>query len=379
MKIIFTGGGTAGHIFPILAIIRELKNNYSDPDLDIYYFGPKDIQTEILLSVEKVKIKRIASGKLRRYASVHNFVDFFKVPCGIIKATFLFFFLAPDLVFSKGGYGSFPTVFAARLLRVPIFIHESDAVAGLATKIESNWAIEVFTSFATTTNLSSKEKTVCVGNPIRDGVLGGNKEEALKFFEIPSQKPVLFILGGSQGAMSINNLILEILPELLINFEIIHQTGENNFKQIIKESTVLVADEKARKSYHPFGFMNESQLRNGFAAASLVISRAGAGSIFEIAANKKPAILIPLPGAAQNHQAHNSYAFEASGAAEVIEEDNLKPHFFLEKLKYLFSHPNILQIMAQESGNFSRPRAARLIANYLLEYLYRSFVPIEGK
>ena len=378
MKIIFTGGGTAGHIFPILAIIRELKNNYSDPDLDLYYFGPKDNQTEVLLSVEKVKIKRIASGKLRRYFSVHNFVDFFKVPCGIIKATFLFFFLAPDVVFSKGGYGSFPTVFAAQLLRVPIFIHESDAVAGLATKIESRWAIEIFTSFAKTANLS-KEKMVCVGNPIRDRVSGGNKEEALKFFEIYSQKPVLFILGGSQGAMSINNLILEILPELLVDFEVIHQTGENNFKQIIKESTVLVADEKTRKSYHPFSFMNESQLRNGFAASSLVISRAGAGSIFEIAANKKPAILIPLPSSAQNHQAQNSYAFQASGGGEVIEEDNLKPHFFLEKIKYLFSHPNILQAMAQGSGDFSRPRAARLIANYLLEYLYRSFVPIEGK
>ena len=379
MKIIFTGGGTAGHIFPILAIIRELKNNYSDPDLDLYYFGPKDEQTEVLLSVEKVKIKRIASGKLRRYFSAHNFVDFFKVPCGIIKATFLFFFLAPDMVFSKGGYGSFPTVFAAWLLRVPIFIHESDAVAGLATKMESKWAVEVFTSFAKTANLSSQEKTVCVGNPIRDRVLGGNKEEALKFFEISSQKPVLFILGGSQGAMSVNNLILEILPELLADFEIIHQTGENNFKQIIKESTVLVANEQARKSYHPFGFMNESQLRNGFAASSLVISRAGAGSIFEIAANKKPAILIPLPSSAQDHQTQNSYAFQASGGGEVIEEDNLKPHFFLEKIKYLFSHPNILQTMAQGSEDFSRPKAARLIANYLLEYLYRSFVPIEGK
>lgn len=378
MKIIFTGGGTAGHIFPILAIIRELRSNYSDPDLELYYFGPKDNQTELLLSVEKVKIKRIPSGKLRRYFSLRNFYDFFKTPCGIIKATFLFFFLAPDLVFSKGGYGSFPTAFAARLLRVPIFIHESDAVAGLATKMESKWAVEIFTSFAATANLS-KEKMVCVGNPIRREVTGGNREEGLRFFEITSQKPMLLILGGSQGAMSINNLILEILPELLADFEIIHQIGEGNFKQISQEARVLVADEQIRKRYHAFGFLNESQLRNAFAASNLVISRAGGGTIFEIAANKKPAILIPLPGAAQNHQAQNSYAFQAAGAAEVIEEDNLKPHFFLEKIRYLFSHPNILQAMAQGSEDFSRPKAARLIANYLLEYLYRSFVPIEGK
>ena len=378
MKIVFTGGGTAGHIFPILAIIRELRKNYSDPDLDLYYFGPKNEQTEVLLSIEKVKIKKIPSGKVRRYLSLQNFVDFFKTPCGIIKAVFLLFFLAPDVVFSKGGYGSFPTTFAASLLKVPIFVHESDAVAGLAAKIESKWAVEVFASFENTVNLPA-DKTVCVGNPIRSGLTGGNKEEALKFFEIQTKKPVLFILGGSQGAMSINNLILETFPEILSDFEIIHQTGESNYQQVIKEARVLIADEKLKQSYHAFGFMNEAQLKNGFAACDLVISRAGAGAVFEIAANRKPAILIPLPGAAQNHQAHNAYAFEQYGGGEILEEDNLMPHLFLEKLHYLFGHPNILQSMAQGSADFSRPKAARLIANYLLEYLYRSFVPIEGQ
>ncbi|MDD5750212.1 MAG: undecaprenyldiphospho-muramoylpentapeptide beta-N-acetylglucosaminyltransferase [Candidatus Pacebacteria bacterium] len=378
MKIVFTGGGTAGHIFPILAIIRELRKNYSDPDLDLYYFGPKSAQSDVLLSIEKVKIKTIPSGKLRRYFSLQNFVDSFKIPCGIIKAVFLLFFSAPDVVFSKGGYGSFPTVFAAHLLRVPIFVHESDAIAGLSVKMESKWAVEVFTSFEKTINLAVN-KTVCVGNPIRSEVAGGSREEALKFFEIQTQKPVLFVLGGSQGAASVNNLILETFPEILKEFEIIHQTGELNYRQNTKEAHVLIADEQLRKSYHSFGFMNETQLKNAFAASSLVISRAGAGAIFEIAANKKPAILIPLPGAAQNHQARNAYAFEQYGAAEIFEEDNLKPHLFLEKLHYLFGHPNILQAMTQGSENFSRPRAGRMIANYLLEYLYRSFVPIEGR
>jgi len=378
MKIIFTGGGTAGHIFPILAIIRELRKNYSDPDLDLYYFGPKNVQTEVLLSIEKVKIKTIPSGKIRRYFSIQNFIDFFKIPCGIFKALFLLFFSAPDVVFSKGGYGSFPTAFAARLLRVPIFVHESDAIAGLAAKIESKWAVEVFASFERTANLPTN-KTVCVGNPIRGAVIGGDKEEALKFFGIETQKPALFVLGGSQGAMSINSLILKTFPEILSEFEIIHQTGELNYQQNAKEAQVLIVNEQLKKSYHSFGFMNETQLKNGFAAASLVISRAGAGAIFEIAANNKPAILIPLPGAAQNHQARNAYSFEQYGGGEVLEEDNLKPHMFLEKLRYLFSHPNILQAMAQGSENFARPKAGRMIANYLLEYLYRSFVPIEGR
>ncbi|PIU15253.1 UDP-N-acetylglucosamine--N-acetylmuramyl-(pentapeptide) pyrophosphoryl-undecaprenol N-acetylglucosamine transferase [bacterium (Candidatus Gribaldobacteria) CG08_land_8_20_14_0_20_39_15] len=378
MKIVFTGGGTAGHIFPILAIIRELRNNYSDPDLDLYYFGPKNLQTEVLLSIEKVKIKTIPSGKIRRYFAFQNFIDFFKIPCGILKAIFLLFFLAPDMVFSKGGYGSFATALAAFLLRVPIFVHESDATIGFAAKIESKWAVEIFTSFEETFNLPTN-KIVCVGNPIRSGVMGGNKEDALKFFEIQSKKPVLFVLGGSQGAASINNLILETFPEILSEFEVIHQTGETNYQQNNKEAYVLIGNEQLRKSYHSFGFMNETQLKNGFAACDLVISRAGSGAIFEISANKKPAILIPLSNSAQNHQVHNAYCFEKCGGGEVLEEDNLKPHLFLEKLNYLFGHPNILQAMVQGSENFSRPKAARMIANYLLEYLYRSFVPIEGQ
>ena len=378
MKIVFTGGGTAGHIFPILAVIRELRKNYSDPDLDLYYFGPKNAQTEVLLSIEKVKIKRIPAGKLRRYFSFKNFIDFFKIPCGILKALFLLFFSAPDLIFSKGGYGSLPTAFAASLLRIPIFLHESDAVAGLSAKIESKWAVEVFTSFQKTANLSS-DKLVCVGNPIREGVSGGNKEDALKLFEIQTKKPVLFVLGGSQGAASVNNLILETLPDILSDFEIIHQIGEQNYQQTVKEARVLIGDEQLRKSYHPFGFVNETQLKNAYAASSLIISRGGAGAIFEIAANKKPAILIPLPGAAQNHQAKNAYAFQEYGGGEVLEEENLKPHMFLEKLRYLFGHPNIIQSMAVGSETFARPKAARVIANYLLEYLYRNFVPIEGK
>ena len=382
MKIIFTGGGTAGHLFPILAIARELRKNYSEPDLDLYYFGPKNQKTDILFSIENIKIKNIPSGKIRRYPSFDNFIDLFKLPCGVIKAFCLLFFKAPDLIFSKGGYGSFPTVLAGRMLRVPIFLHESDSIAGLASKIESKWCVEVFSSFEKTEKLP-EEKIVCLGNPIRSEVIGetgqDNKKAAKSFLGIETQKPILLILGGSQGAMSINNLLLETLPDILPEFEVIHQTGDISFQQIKKEVKVLVNSPALLASYHSFAFLNEAQLKNAYTASDLIISRAGGGAIFEIAASKKPAILIPLPGAAQNHQAKNSYFFQARGACEVLEEDNLKAHLFLEKIKYLFYNPELLRTMAENSANFARPKAARLIANYLLEYLYRSFAPIEGQ
>jgi len=377
MKVVFTGGGTAGHIYPLLAVIREMKKNYSAPDLDLYYYGPKDAQTSTMFSSEGVKAKSIPSGKIRRYTSGKNFSDPFLVFFGAIKALFSFFFLAPDVVFSKGGYGSFPTVLAAKLLHVPIFLHESDVIPGLASKMEGKWAIEVFTSFRDTENFP-KDKMVCVGNPIRTTLIDGTKEAAKKLFKIEGKKPILLILGGSQGSQKINNLVLEVLPELLENFELIHQSGRAHYKQVAREASVL-AEDNLKVRYHVEPFLNEEKLKNALAACDLIISRAGSGAIFEIAMAKKPSLLIPLANSAQDHQLNNAYKYQEYGGCEVIEEANLKPHFFLEKLKYLFAHPKILEVMKDGTANFEKPKAARIIANYLLEFLYRSFVPVKSK
>lgn len=377
MKVIFTGGGSCGHIYPLLAIIREMRKNYSDPDLDLYYFGPKSAPVATLLSAEGVKVKPIPCGKLRRYASFKNLTDAFRVPLGVIKALFSLFFLAPDVVFSKGGYGSFPTVFAARLLHIPIFLHESDITPGLTAKIEGRWAVEIFTSFRETEKFP-KDKIVQVGNPIRTSLLEGTKEAAAKLFKLEGQKPLLLVLGGSQGSQSINNLVLEILPEFLGEFEVIHQTGQLNYKQVTREAAVLAGNE-LKGRYHAEPFLNENQLAQALAACGFVVSRAGSGAIFEIAAASKPSLLIPLPKSAQDHQLKNAYKYQQYGSCEVMEEANLKPHFFLEKLRYLSRNPEMLQAMREGAENFAKPKAARIIANYLLEFLYRSFVPVEGK
>jgi len=368
MKIVFTGGGTGGHIFPILAISRELKKISSHPDLRLYYIGPKDKYGLDLLAQEGVIIKNILTGKLRRYFSLKNFTDFLKLPIGFIQAFFWLFWLNPDLVFSKGGHGSFFTTLSAYILNIPIFLHESDAIPGFASKIESKYSMEIFVSFPKT-DFFPKDKRVLIGNPIREEILGGTKEEAKKLFNLEGKKPLILVLGGSQGSQKINDVILEILPDLLKKFEIIHQTGKANFKRVRAEAKAILFDESLKKYYHPFPFLKEVHLKQALGACDLVVSRAGSGSIFEIAACGKPALLIPLSHAAQNHQLKNAYIFSETGGGEVIEEKNFKPHFFLEKLKYLFERRDILENMANNSLRFARPRAAKIIASYINEYL----------
>ena len=179
---------------------------------------------------------------------------------------------------------------------------------------------------------------------------------------------MILVLGGSQGAQKINDIILAILPEILTDFELIHQTGEKNFKQVKAEAQVVISQELSQY-YHPLGFLKEIEMREALAVGDLVISRAGAGSIFEIAAGRKPSILIPLAISAQNHQVKNAYTYAENGATLVMEEANLTPHFFLEKVKYLFSHPEELEKMSQSASQFAQPDSAKILAEYLLNYL----------
>ncbi|HUW72146.1 MAG TPA: undecaprenyldiphospho-muramoylpentapeptide beta-N-acetylglucosaminyltransferase [Candidatus Humimicrobiaceae bacterium] len=372
MKILFTGGGTGGHILPIIAICREIRKIYPEPDLQFFYLGPKDDFDQILLSQEGIKVKHVFSGKLRRYLTwkvfFQNPIDIlFKIPVGTLQAFFYIFFLAPDLIFSKGGFGSVEGVFAGWLLRIPIFLHESDVSPGLANRFLTKFALEVFGSFPKTENLSQR-KIVSVGNPIRREILEGTKEEAQKLFKLSQRKPVILILGGSQGAQRINDKILEVLSELLENFEIIHQCGQRNLKEIEAESRTILSKELT-PFYHLFPFLYEEELKQAYAVSDLIVSRAGSGSIFEIAAVGKPSILIPLPEAAQNHQLKNAYAYAENKATIVLEETNFTSHFFLEKLKYLLSQSEELEKMQKAAKEFSKPLAAKIIAGYLVEFL----------
>jgi len=372
MKIVFTGGGTGGHIFPIIAICRELRRMSSDKKLEIYYLGPKDDFEQDFLRQEDVKIKTILAGKIRRYLNLtsvfQNIFDIlFKTPLGVLQSFFYLLFKNPDLIFSRGGFGSFPVVFSGWILGTPIFLHESDISPGLANRILSKFALEVFISFQKTEYFPLK-KIFFVGNPIRREILGGSREGAKRIFQIFGEKPVVLILGGSQGAQRINEKVIEILPEFLKDFEIIHQCGDRNYKEI-KLITEGMLTEDLKRCYHLFPFLKEEELREAFAICDVVISRAGSGSIFEIAAAAKPSILIPLPEAAQGHQIKNAYAFHQTGATIVIEESNLTPRFFLERIKSIISNQKEAEKMSEAAKEFAKPWAAKIIANYILEYL----------
>ena len=373
MKILFTGGGTGGHVFPIVAITREIRRIYPKKDLEFYYMGPKDDFSLILLSQEDFIIKTIVSGKIRRYFSWQNFIDIiFKIPFGVIQSFFFLLTVRPDLVFSKGGSGSIAVTYSARFLKIPVFIHESDVVPGLSNQVTAKWAKKIFTSFLKTEYFDANKVTV-TGNPIRKEILDGDEQIAVEIFNLTLTKPIFLIIGGSQGAETINDFILRIINDLLKDYEVIHVTGTQNVKEVSAEAQVM-EEKDLDKYYHPVGFLAEEKIKHAYKVADLIISRSGSGSIFEIAAVGKPSVLIPLPSAAGDHQSKNAYAYTETGSGIVIEQENLTPNFFMENIQLLFLHPEKLESMHEAALAFAKPLAARAVAREILEFLMLDYL-----
>lgn len=364
MKILFTGGGTMGHIFPIIAIARELQRLDAGNKLKLHYIGPKDELALVMLRQENIITHTIAGGKLRRYFSLANIVDIlFKLPFSFVQSFFLLLFMQPKLVFSKGGTGSVPVAFWAHVFGKPIFVHESDTVPGQSNQLAGKWAKKVFTSFEKTADFDPR-KTICVGNPIRTEILEGNEEGARENLQITFEKPVVLFWGGSLGAQPLNELVLLALPELLARYEVIHVAGKLNYDSVKTEAASTLPEE-LKPYYHLHDSLNEVQLKHALYATDVVVSRAG-GSIFEIAAAGKPSILVPLPGSAGDHQSKNAYEYAESGAAVIIEQSNLTPNFIMGKIDALLTDP---EPMRQAALAFAKPLAAKTIAREILEYV----------
>ena len=363
MRILFTGGGTGGHIMPIISVAREL--NKLSSKIELHYIGPKS--SFKLTGQENFKNHSIAAGKMRRYFAWQNFIDLpFKIPFSFLQSFFALLLIRPKLVFSKGGTGSLPVTYCARILRIPVFMHESDVAPGLSNKITSRWAKKIFVAFEKT-EYFDQSKTFVVGNPIRKELLGGDKEEAIKFFNLTSQKPIILISGGSSGATAINEFILVVLNKLLQNYEVIHVSGPSNYKAVNIESKAILSNKPLEKYYHLYEFLNQVQLKNAYTIADIVVSRAGASNIFEIAAVGKPAILIPLPSSASNHQLKNAYQYAKSGAAIVIEQESLSLNYFLEKIDSVISKS---EKMKEAALGFAKPDAAEKIASEILNFKF---------
>lgn len=368
MRILFTGGGTGGHFFPILAVARELKRIAEEEkilDLELFYMGPASFEKDLLKKEEIILIK-IPSGKLRRYFSFLNLLDFFKLAVGIPRAIWNMFLIMPDVIFSKGGYGAFPALVAARLFGIPVIIHDSDAVPGKVSLFSAKFAKRIGIAFVGAEKFFPKDKTALVGVPIRKWILGGNSKEARENLSIFTNLPILGIIGASQGSQKINEIILEILEDLTSEFEVIHQTGAQNLENVKAEAKIILKSGHIKR-YHPFGFLDEFQIRDFYAASDLIISRASASSIFEIAAWQKPSILIPLKSAAQDHQRKNAYEYAAEGAAVVIEEDNLSPHILLAEIKKIAKNTEVRKKMSQSAKKFSRLDSAEIIAREIIK------------
>lgn len=367
MRILFTGGGTGGHLFPIIAVARELKRLAEEKrilDIQLYYIGPDDF-ANAELKEENIHSFAVWSGKVRRYFSWRNAADSFKLAAGILHALWKLFVIMPDVIFSKGGYGAIPTLVAGRIFRIPIVIHDSDAIPGVVSKWSGKFAKRVAVSYTSAGAFFPPQKTALTGTPIRKRALGGNPDEARELLGIFSKDPVLFFISGSQGAQKINDALIGILPELLKKYEIIHHTGKANYEDVWLETRSI--EEKIPKGkYHPIAFLSEPQLRAAYTIADLVVSRASSG-IFEIAAAGKPAILIPIRKSAQDHQRENAYQYAKTGAALVIEEDNLTPHLLLNEIEKLTGDREKLRKMSEAAQKFSRVDAAALIAEEILK------------
>ena len=336
-RIILTGGGTAGHVTPNIALLPRLK----ELQYDIHYIGSYNGIEKELIQQFGIPYHGISSGKLRRYFSVQNFTDPFRVIKGLGEARKLVKILKPDVIFSKGGFVSVPVVLAAKHCKVPAIIHESDLTPGLANKLAIPSATKVCCNFPETLSYLPKEKAVLTGSPIRQELLTGNADFAFSLCHFKDHsKQTILIVGGSSGSRVINTAIRGLLPELLKNYNVIHLCGKGNL-----DDTLTATD-----GYAQFEYANK-ELSDMFALADLVISRAGANAICELLALRKPNILIPLSAAAsRGDQILNANSFRSQGFSYVLEEEELSNTTLLEAIEHVF-HKKEAYIEAMENSN----------------------------
>ncbi|MFT5849503.1 MAG: UDP-N-acetylglucosamine--N-acetylmuramyl-(pentapeptide) pyrophosphoryl-undecaprenol N-acetylglucosamine transferase [Patiriisocius sp.] len=364
-RIVLVGGGSGGHFYPLIATAERL-NEYKAQgmDLELYYMGPEPYN-KADLDANRITFISIPTGKRRKYFSVLNFIDLFKVFFGLFFAVAKLYKLYPDVVFSKGGYTSVPVVIAAWLLRIPIMVHESDTRAGSANKLGGKFARYVAIAFDDAAKDFPAEKTALTGIPMRKAFLEiiANPIQQLG---LPSEKPLLFVTGGSIGAQKVNSLIIESLDDLLPNFTILHQTGEKNEERVRQTSSQLITDTTLLARYFVKGNLTAHEMNLAQSAASIIISRAGTGTIFEIAHKGKPSIVIPIPEDVSHDQRTNAYAYARSGAASVLEEANMTDGLLTSEITRIMGNQETYDAMSAAAVAFAGGDAAATIAKTLI-------------
>ena len=337
-RIVLTGGGTAGHVTPNMALIPRLQ----ELEYEIHYIGSYNGIEKKLIEEMHIPYYGISSGKLRRYFDLKNFTDPFRVIKGFSEAQHLIKKLKPDIIFSKGGFVAVPVVLAARKNHVPVICHESDMTPGLANKIALPFASKICCNFPETLKSLPADKAVLTGSPIREELRHGDAEKAKKFCNFTSGKPVLMVIGGSLGSANVNAAIRGILPQLLKDFQVIHLCGKDKLDPALNGTP----------GYVQYEYIKE-ELADLFALADVVVSRAGANAICELLDLRKPALLIPLgSNASRGDQILNAQSFKSQGFCEVLTEDVLTSELLLETIHKLYDHSSTY-VQAMEKSELS--------------------------
>lgn len=353
-KIMFTGGGTAGHVSPNIALIQKLKILYPEEQLQMVYIGGKNGIEKEMIAGEGISYHGISCGKLRRYRSLKNVSDMFRVLAGIFQSLRIMRKEKPDLLFSKGGFVAVPPVLAARFWKIPILIHESDYSPGLTTKISSRFAKKICLTFEDTAEYFKGKDIAITGTPIRKRLQLGKKEAGYALTGFTPEKPVIMVMGGSQGSQAINQALLEILPSLTKENQVIHLTGRGNAAKMPQDMP----------GYKAYDFLSD-ELADAFAITDYVISRAGSNAIFEFLALQKPMLLIPLPlSASRGDQILNAAYFEKKGYALTMPQEEVNAESLTAALQELKAKRKDIIRNMKDSGDGTDAVLAE-IENYL--------------
>lgn len=353
-KIILTGGGTMGSVTPLLALAEEIRAK--DPETEFFWIGTKGGPEKKIISGEGIKFIAIPAGKLRRYFSGKNLFTPFLVLGGFLKSFFIILKFKPGIILSAGGFVGVPVIWAGWILKIPSLVHQQDIRPGFANKLTARFAKIITVVFP-----ESKKyfpEAIFAGNPVRRKIFSGNGERAIKFFGLEKNLPTILILGGGTGALELNKIVLEAVPELTKFCQIIHITGGRFDEK-------LMAENKEKLRYHPFDFL-DAELKDAYVAADLVVSRAGLGTLTELAALGKPTILVPM---SKSHQEDNAWYFKKNNAVEILEQVRLTSENFVASINELLNNRVALENLGRNIRSVMKLGAAGIMAEEIFKII----------
>ncbi len=365
MRIVLVGGGSGGHFYPLIAVAEAIEDLCKDRRLiepELFYIGPSVFDNAALLE-HGIQYRSSPAGRMR-------FLGFFSTFAGVIRSIFQLFNLYPDVVLSTGGYAAFPALYAARILNIPVVVYDADAAPGRVSLWSSKFARYIALAHPDAAKKfpqKVRDRIARVGHPIRKEIVTPASEGGHEFLQLDTKVPTIFIMGGSQGAQAINEVVLDALKDLVARCNIVHQVGTANLADVTNISSVVLKDSQFGNRYKVFGLLNTLALRMTAGITSVVLARAGSGTIFEVASWGIPAILVPIPLDVSHDQTENAFSYARAGGCIVIEQKNLTPHLLVAEIDRLLANDALRASMAAAGKSFARPEAARKIATVLLE------------